>query len=567
MSASDPFHRIMLLRASFHLVVMSALLAGSIVAPAASGERTLYNGIVLPEVWPPRDGDVMSVESMKVPYLANPPKVIPIDVGRQLFVDDFLIEQTDLKRRFHAAEKYTGNPVLKASTKEELRVHDDSSSKNASGGTVALLHGGAFYDPADQFMKLWFSGGTSLSFEMARSRDGIHWERGPDKIAKPATVAPVNDCFWLDLEARDPAQRLKLQAVARAKPSEQHLHKVELSPLYHAFYTSANGAKWSDAIPAGNSSDYSSFFYNPFRKRWVYSIKDSVPPRHRVRRYAESVEFGPANIFDTSVFWVGADKLDKPDPKVGDVPQLYSLGAVGYESLMLGMFYIHVGPHNTVCQKLKSPKHIDLKAGFSRDGFHWDRPFREPFIPSTRKDGAWDKGYVHSPAGILFVMGDKLLFPYSGCSGAVPDGRKGMYAGQSIGLATLRRDGFASMDGGASPGVLTTRPVIFKGEHLFVNINAPKGELRVEALDETGRVSATSEPMSGDSTKQLIQWKSASSLASLSGKPVRFRFHLTNGQLYSFWVTPDANGASFGYLGGGSPEANGVRDLSLSAKP
>lgn len=553
------------------LLVLSALLVSSIAAqttPADSiTERTLYNGIVLPEVWPPRNGDAMSVEPMKVPYLASPPKVIPIDIGRQLFVDDFLIGQTDLKRSFHAAEKYSGNPVLKASTKEELQVREDSGSKNATGGTVALLHGGAFYDPTDKYLKLWLSGGSSLHFGMARSRDGIHWERGPDKIANPATVVPVNDCFWLDLEARDPAQRLKLQAVARAKPSEKHLHEVELSPLYHAFYTSANGAKWSNAVPAGSSSDYSSFFYNPFRKRWAYSIKDSVPPRHRVRRYAESLEFGTPNIFDTSVFWVGADKLDQPDPKVGDAPQLYSLGAVGYESLMLGMFYIHVGPHNNVCQKLKSPKHIDLKAGFSRDGFHWDRPFREPFIASTRTEGAWDKGYIHSPAGILFVVGDRLIFPYSGCSGTVPDGRKGMYAGQSIGLATLRRDGFASMDADSHPGVLTTRPVSFKGEHLFVNLNAPQGELHVEVLDEAGQVAATSEPVRGDSTKLRIPWKNAASLSKLSGKPVRLRFHLTNGQLYSFWVTPDANGASFGYLGGGGPDANGVRDVPPSAKP
>lgn len=535
--------------------------------PASLEERTLYNGIVLPEVWPPRDGDVMSVEPMKVPYLANPPKVIPIDVGRQLFVDDFLIEQTDLTRTFHAAEKYTGNPVLKASTKDELLVREDSVSKNAGGGTVALLHGGAFYDPADHYLKLWFSGGTSLHFDMARSRDGIHWERSPDKIANPATVVPVNDCFWLDLESRDPAQRLKLQAVARAKPSEQHLHKVELSPLYHAFFTSANGAKWSDAVASGNSSDYSSFFYNPFRKRWVYSIKASVPPRHRLRRYAESAEFATPDIFNTSVFWVGADKLDQPDPKVGDTPQLYSLGAVGYESLMLGMFYIHVGPHNTVCLKLKSPKHIDLKTGFSRDGFHWDRPFREPFIASTRTEGTWDKGYVHSPAGILFVMGDKLIFPYSGCSGTTPDGRKGMYAGQSIGLAMLRRDGFASMDAPDKTGTLTTRPVLFKGEHLFVNMHAPDGELLIEALNESGDVIASSEPARGDSTKQLIKWKDAPTLAKLSGKSVRFRFHLTKGQLYSFWVTPDPKGASYGYLGGGSPEAYGVRDMPNTVKP
>lgn len=534
----------------------------------ADADRTLYNGIVLPDVWPPRYGDVMSVEPMQIPWLANPPKVISIDVGRQLFVDDFLIEQTDLKRTFHAAEKYQDNPVLVASTKEELLVREDSGSKNASGGTVALLHGGAFYDPADKYLKLWFSGGSSLHFGMARSRDGLHWERGLNKIDNPATVVPVNDCFWLDLEARDPAQRLKLQAVARAKPGEQHLHKVELSPLYHAFFTSADGARWSAAVPAGNSSDYSSFFYNPFRKRWVYSIKASVPPRHRVRRYAESVEFGVPDIFDTSVFWVGADRLDKPDPAVGDIPQLYSLGAVGYESLMLGMFYIHAGPHNTVCQKLKSPKNIDLKVGFSRDGFHWDRPFREPFIASTRKEGAWDKGYVHSPAGILFVMEDKLIFPYSGCSGTAPNGGKGMYAGQSIGLAMLRRDGFASMDAGAEPGVLTTRPVSFKGGHLFVNINALQGELGVEVLDEAGGVIAISEPLiSGNSTKQRIQWKNTASLSKLSGKPVRLRFHLSKGQLYSFWVTPDENGASFGYLGGGSPSVDGVRDMPPPVKP
>lgn len=528
----------------------------------AEDSRILYNGIELPATWPPQGGDVLSTEPMKVPYLADPPKAIPIDVGRQLFVDDFLVEHTDLRRKFHAAEKYAGNPVLKASTKAELRIHEDASSRNASGGTVALLHGGAFYDPADGFMKLWFSGGTSLGFETARSRDGFNWERASAPIAKPPTVAPVNDCFWLDLEARTPAERLKLLAVARAKPSEKHLHKVELSPLYHAFYSSADGAKWSDAVPAGNSSDYSSFFYNPFRQRWVYSIKQSLPfPRGRLRRYAESVEFGEADVFDRSVFWVGADKLDKPDPKVGDAPQLYSLGAVGYESLMLGMFFVHVGPHNTVCQKLKTPKHIDLKAGFSRDGFHWDRPNRDPFIASTRIDGEWDKGYVHSPAGVLFVVGDRLIFPYSGCSGVTPDGRKGMYAGQSIGLATLRRDGFASMEAGEQAGTLTTRAVRFRGEHLFVNFAAPHGELQVEALDETERVVAVSEPMRGDRTKFAVRWQGGASLTAQRGRLTRFRFRLRNGGLYAFWVTPDAGGASFGYLGGGSPQVNGVRDL------
>ena len=57
--------------------------------------ETVYNGIRLPAPWPPKV-ESLTLEPMSPPYLADPPAVIPIDVGRQLFVDDFLIEQTAL---------------------------------------------------------------------------------------------------------------------------------------------------------------------------------------------------------------------------------------------------------------------------------------------------------------------------------------------------------------------------------------------------------------------------------------------------------------------------------------
>jgi hypothetical protein len=128
-----------------------------------------------------------------------------------------------------------------------------------------------------------------------------------------------------------------------------------------------------------------------------------------------------------------------------------------------------------------------------------------------------------------------------------------MYCGGSIGLATLRRDGFASMDGS---GELMTRSVQFKGKHLFVNVN---GELRVELLNEAGEVVTTSKPISGDHTKAKLELPE---LLSFVGKPVRFRFHLTKGSLYAFWVTDDASGASHGFVGAGGPQFNGVRDIS-----
>jgi len=121
------------------------------------------------------------------------------------------------------------------------------------------------------------------------------------------------------------------------------------------------------------------------------------------------------------------------------------------------------------------------------------------------------------------------------------------------------------MDAEAKPGTLTTRPVTFNGSHLFVNVNAPRGELKVELLDSSAKVLATSKPFTGDTTKQRIEWQSHQDLSSWVGKLVRLRFHLTQGQLYAFWVTPDVRGASNAYVGAGGPEFSGVRDSVSSS--
>jgi hypothetical protein len=66
--------------------------------------------------------------------------------------------------------------------------------------------------------------------------------------------------------------------------------------------------------------------------------------------------------------------------------------------------------------------------------------------------------------------------------------------------------------------------------------------------------------VSVDSTLHEIIWGDGADLAPLRGKPVRFRFHLNNGSLYSFWVSPDASGPSHGYVGAGGPGYPGVVD-------
>jgi hypothetical protein len=133
------------------------------------------------------------------------------------------------------------------------------------------------------------------------------------------------------------------------------------------------------------------------------------------------------------------------------------------------------------------------------------------------------------------------------------------------GLATLRRDGFASMDADESEGTLTTRPVRFRGRHLFVNAEACGGELRVEILDESGKVispftRANCTPVRADQTLHEVQWKPAKDLSALAGQPVKFRFHLRNGRLYAFWVSPSQTGASHGYVAAGGPGFTGPTD-------
>ena len=79
------------------------VLAGACICSACAGE-TLWNGIELPHAWPPKTVRLLDRTPQRVPYLEHPPAVVPIDVGRQLFVDDFLIDRTDLRREFHYPE-------------------------------------------------------------------------------------------------------------------------------------------------------------------------------------------------------------------------------------------------------------------------------------------------------------------------------------------------------------------------------------------------------------------------------------------------------------------------------
>jgi len=527
-----------------YLQKVSTWLVVSAVLPMVAGDsrasEKLYNGIILPDEWPPKT-EQLTREPMRVPYLESPPAVIPIDVGRQLFVDDFLIEHTTLTRTFHQAEYYPKNPVLKPDKPWEM----STQSGGHPAPTAMVFSDGVWYDPQDKLFKMWYMGGYTLATCYATSKDGITWEK-PTLDVKPGTNVVHQGqrdsaTVWLDLEEKDPAKRFKL-FVTQSTPQGWAVFVHE----------SADGIHWGEptavSTPVG---DRTTVFYNPFRKVWVYSIRCGVPELGRARRYREHADpiAGAQWKAEEAPLWVGADRLDPPRPDLMVTPQLYNLDAVAYESLLLGLFTIWPGQPNDRAK----PNYVCL--GFSRDGFHWHRPDRRAFIGVSENYGDWNWGNVQSAGGGCLIVGDKLYFYVSGRAGVRGSSASGVC---STGLATLRRDGFASMDAGKAGGTLTTRCVRFTGKYLFVNVDADAGEFRAEVLDEAGQVIAPFSrdnclPISADNTLQLVRWKDASDLAAVAGKVVKLRFYLTNGQLYAFWVSPDRSGASHGYVAAGGP--------------
>jgi hypothetical protein len=473
--------------------------------------------------------------------------VIPIDVGRQLLVDDFLVQQTDLLRRYHAASYDARSPVLRPDRPWEMQGAD------RNGFPAAMTYSdGVWFDPVDRLYKMWYLAGYGAGTCYAVSRDGLQWEK-PSLDVVPGTnvVSPRkrgSALVWLDRDEQDPSRRYKIYVD----------DEISIGSLHY----SPDGIHWGDAVARVPNcpSDRNTFFFNPFRNRWVYSVKTGFPGLGRSRAYIDCKDLisGAGWRREDLIPWAHADRLDGYDAAATTAPQLYNLDAVAYESLILGLFAVWRG------QPADRPKTNELVLGYSRDGFHWTRPHRQPFLAVADQPGAWNWGNVQSAGGCCLVVGDRLRFYVSGRAGIVDGSSSGVC---STGLATLRRDGFVSMHGDAAPGALTTRPVVFQGRCLFVNCDCPRGELRVEVLDQEGRpmapfVRAECVPVAVDSTLHQVRWRQAEDLAAVKGKPVRFRFHLRQGDLYAFWVSADESGASQGYVAAGGPGFAGSRDTA-----
>jgi len=118
---------------------------------------------------------------------------------------------------------------------------------------------------------------------------------------------------------------------------------------------------------------------------------------------------------------------------------------------------------------------------------------------------------------------------------------EGYWTGSSTHIRryTLRMDGFVSASAPMSGGEVLTRPFVFEGERLVLNMStSAAGGIRVEIQDADGkpipgRSLADCPDIFGDALEHVVTWKDGSTVAALAGKPVRLRITLRDADLFA----------------------------------
>lgn len=502
---------------------------------------------------------------------------IDVDVGRQLFVDDFLIASSSGVVRHVDCPARSESPVVRPTSPDGTRM----------GGCAVATDGGLWWDAKRGKFRLWLEDDWCGNLCTSESPDGLVWSL-PKRVFEQDSEMDSWTVFP-DYSAADPYSAWCLYISAGGAVTKD------------AMFVSEDGCSFRMLGISGYSHDRSTAYYDPFRGEWVFSLRalrgygskttpvDRLRDRFTVRRFRP-----PAKPYQTVT---GGDsphplvegrqptepwrELERPFLPGGALhgKSLYNFTAVAYESLMLGfMEVLSPEPKNAVghedndaCADVGLPKRTDLHFAFSRDGVTYNLLSPAPSVSASGwGSGKWDTGYLSPVGGGCVIVDERLRFYYSALRGDALRRctenwmENGMYYNGSIGYAELRRDGFAGLVADGC-GEVVTKPLIFSGGHLFVNAECLFGEVAAEVLSADGTVvpgySAEDcrELRFADTTRHELIF-AGGSLASLGKRGIALRFRLHCATLYSFWISRSERGESCGYVAAGGPAYRGLRD-------
>lgn len=476
----------------------------------------------------------------------------------QLFVDDELIaERAGLTRTYHPFEKYAGNPVMHAD-----RDWEDS---------YAYVYGRVLPTEQGDGYRMWYSAldfddpGDSSRVLYATSTDGVVWDKPNLGIrewngntnnnlfiprSRPNHIMSVLHLPW----ATDPScvyQLINFDGAqdplpagyqAACSPDGIHLTDVATNPVI-------------DAATVG-VGDVGQFVWDPFGRRYLGYVKVATEDgglRRRSVALITTTELGswptdplepvlvPDAVDDAWATQAGLDlNLNRT--------HFYGVSVFPYQTLFVGMVWIFRASDPPSCGHDCEPYtgyifgkiHVELAT--SRDGVSWTRAeagpdgMRPPLL-ALGGSGAWDSMMLFTANNPLLEDGRIKLW-YGGCN--EDHGAIGTANGSAaVGLATLRQDGFVSLDAGASEGTVTTKPLVGLAGPLRMNYQAQAGgSVRVEVQDEAGQPVAgysadDCTPLEGDFTDATVRWGARSELPT-SPCTLRLKLVLQNAAVYSF---------------------------------
>ncbi len=478
---------------------------------------------------------------------AGEPAVRDIGGGvRQMFLDDWICAQTTgVERRQGRPMKRSDNPILRRDKPWDASRCD--------------LYGSAVLDPGQKRIQLFYAANNAFDghedrLAYAESLDGGRtWtkpelelipfggHRQTNLVMLPPAQVMHGPCVFRDEHEEDPAKRYKLfsssypdTAYLKLPRCYEHrgqyvysIDKPTLPPncgmpgIYVAY--SPDGIHWK--TPAVRVSDMmsdtaQSAFWDPRIGKYVAYVRARTNNGRSVARM-ESDDF---------------EHWTEPVVVLEGTPErsLYSMGVNRYEGIYVGTVWIFEPGADSTGKPVIWPE-----LAVSRDGIAWSRPFVGEALVPCGPSGSADSRQIRMASS--FVVVDDVILLFFGQSDR-PHNTVDMRV--DIGMATLRRDGFAAMAAAGGEGSILTKPLRFEAGRLCVNAEVePGGSLRAELVGAkgvpvTGYELGACVGVEGDAPHAPVVWKGRSTVPESEGGEYRIRFVLERARVYSFWVEP-----------------------------
>jgi hypothetical protein len=301
-------------------------------------------------------------------------------------------------------------------------------------------------------------------------------------------------------------------------------------------------------------ADTLQFGWDAHQKRYFGTMKIWTDVRGVMRRcvgLSTSADFG-SGWSDAQMILIPDTIDDRWTTEPGQRTDFYSFSAFAYETMYLGLverFRVSDGSFAEPLKRDPADGHLEIELLTSRDGERWERIADRTAILPVGPLGSWDGGMIKIPSHPVVADGQLKLVYSAGFythgygRGGYPTRGLDDDKQTAMGLATLRKDGWASLDAGRREGSITTAVLRGVEGPLAVNFLTARGRgygtgwIKVEVLDQRGRVIPgygrdECNELRGDQLEHIVTWKGDNALPT--GQPLRFRFLMTDARLYSF---------------------------------